>query len=197
MKTAENPRYSGLSLSISPYHNPTGKFKIYLDQFQSLYQIDPRTDCWEWIGYRKRGGKPCMNIWNGRTRKEDAKRLSYQHYVDMIPLQHLIVNTCGNSNCVNPNHLKAIPKNKQETDMKITSQNELEVAAGIRKELVETINEHGDEIGLYIRCNQGFTPDPDTPEGYRFNTTNKAFALNNALDILLDIFNKVNKKEEK
>ncbi len=66
-----------------------------------IYSIDG-SGCWLWIAQRDQGGYG--RFWlSGHSR--GAHRVSYEHYVDLVPDGYTVDHRCGNRGCVNPAHL--------------------------------------------------------------------------------------------
>ncbi len=76
---------------------------------------DETTDCWIWLGQISNSGYGKLKIKdeNNRIVYKGAAELSYMVHIGPIPAGHIIINTCNNRLCVNPEHLKAnqLPKN--------------------------------------------------------------------------------------
>lgn len=70
------------------------------------FNTDPNT-CWQWLG-GELGGYPRFDWSRGRDNKRSllGHRLSYYMHHKSDP-EKIIVQTCGNKMCVNPNHLEA------------------------------------------------------------------------------------------
>jgi len=73
------------------------------DSQRFLSKTEPsESGCWLWRNPTKLG---YGQFWSGGT-NHIAHRWSYQHFVGPIPAGLVILHTCGNSACVNPDHLQ-------------------------------------------------------------------------------------------
>ncbi len=74
-----------------------------------LTHVSVGVECWEWIGARKRGQGPAPGY--GVIRRKDGKfvgahRVAYELWIGEIPVKHVVMHTCDNPPCVNPEHLR-------------------------------------------------------------------------------------------
>jgi hypothetical protein len=78
-------------------------------EFTKRYIPEPNTGCWLWIGMYGTGGYGRFRM-NGKTYA--AHRVSYEHFIGPIPegltIDHVLARGCGNTSCVNPDHLEAV-----------------------------------------------------------------------------------------
>jgi hypothetical protein len=71
-------------------------------RFHSKYEIDPETNCWNWIGTISQNyGKISI----GR-KLIGAHRFSYELHYGEIKNNLLVCHNCNNPICVNPDHLR-------------------------------------------------------------------------------------------
>lgn len=69
--------------------------------------------CWDWKGSKSRGyGK--LNI-NGKQKR--AHRVSYEMFKHKIPPGLVVMHSCDNPGCVNPDHLSTGTQNDNIQDM--------------------------------------------------------------------------------
>ena len=83
-------------------------------RFNKKWVPDQETGCWNWTGAlkNKKRGRNCkgnmLNSLNGLV--EDAPRVALGIYRPDVSLENIqIIQTCHNSACVNPDHLKTVP----------------------------------------------------------------------------------------
>lgn len=65
---------------------------------------DRSGDCWEWRGVRNRDGYGVISRGRG-NKKVLAHRAAYAEWVDPIPEGMVVMHSCDNPPCVNPEHL--------------------------------------------------------------------------------------------
>jgi hypothetical protein len=68
--------------------------------FEKVYKT---SDCWIWTGALTKSGYGHMVV-NGKV--IDSHRISYELFHGKIPDGMLIMHSCDNKKCVNPDHLK-------------------------------------------------------------------------------------------
>lgn len=73
------------------------------DVFDSRYKIMP-SGCWEWTGGHNAYGYGIIML-PGTNLNTRAHRFSYERYKGPIPTGKIIMHTCDNPPCVNPEHL--------------------------------------------------------------------------------------------
>lgn len=74
------------------------------ERFKAKVQIDHETGCHNWKGARNRKGYGMIAV--GKGRSAVSHRISYQLYKGEIPQDFVVMHTCDNPGCVNPEHLK-------------------------------------------------------------------------------------------
>jgi hypothetical protein len=76
-----------------------------IERLREKYIVDKFTGCWLWQGYHQPNGYGKFS-YNGQPRY--AHRVSYELHVGPIPNNLVIDHLCGNTRCVNPDHLEAV-----------------------------------------------------------------------------------------
>lgn len=79
------------------------------ERLERHYKIDQRTGCWNWTGCINENG---YNIFLYKGAMRGAHRASYLIYKGVIEENTEIKQTCGNKNCINPDHLVKVPSNR-------------------------------------------------------------------------------------
>lgn len=75
--------------------------------------LEPRSDCWFWIGHRVPDGYGTISIYLPKLRRcvtFRAHRVSYEWFVGEIPEGMELNHTCHCPPCINPDHLKPVTR---------------------------------------------------------------------------------------
>lgn len=93
-------------MCAAPTGHPRGWYCSPTCRIMSRVVIDHINGCWLWVGPKKPGPHPYGLI---RVRKKTliAHRYSYESLVREIPKDNVIMHSCNNAMCVNPDHLVA------------------------------------------------------------------------------------------
>lgn len=95
-----------------------GKRGPLVERFEAKFEKGPETECWPWLASHNGAGYGM--IWDQeRGRKVLATRVSYELYKGPIPDGGLILHSCDNPICVNPNHLRVGSYKDNVTDMDV------------------------------------------------------------------------------
>jgi uncharacterized protein (UPF0248 family) len=77
--------------------------KDVLTRIQSKTEEDPQTGCWNYTG-KSTAGTGVKTIWfEGRA--IPVHRVAYEQRSGPVPSGRLVIRTCGNLSCWNPEHL--------------------------------------------------------------------------------------------
>lgn len=80
--------------------------KIDPDSWKTRYEIDPRTQCWNWTAYTNDDGYGIIS--QGRGRRYRAHRYVYERLVGPIPEGRELDHKCRNHGCINPRHMDPV-----------------------------------------------------------------------------------------
>lgn len=74
-------------------------------------KIDAETGCWNWTGATNNGERPGRyGVMNFNGKSSTAHRASYTEWKGDIPKGWEVDHLCGNTLCVNPEHLEAVDR---------------------------------------------------------------------------------------
>ena len=97
---------------------PRGKARKPLSEMLSKYVVRP-TGCWEWTATRNKQGYGVVGLYmNGAPRGVPAPRLQWMHCFGPVADGCVILHTCDNPPCINPNHLLAGTQAANLNDMR-------------------------------------------------------------------------------
>ena len=82
--------------------------KAYISKLLNLKMTNNENVCWKYPGYKMKSGYCSAKIGtnNGKEIRKLVHRLSYEYFVDKIPVGLVIDHLCRVRNCVNPKHLR-------------------------------------------------------------------------------------------
>lgn len=72
-----------------------------------MRKVEKVDGCWLWAAATSKG----IPVFRANRRTHTASRWLYRQYHDLNST-HLVVTTCGNRHCVNPEHLKSMTKSE-------------------------------------------------------------------------------------
>ena len=76
-----------------------------LKSFLERTKVDKTTGCRLWTGAKDSGGYGQFRENPLNTSNSKVHRAAYRHYIGPIPAGQLVLHTCGNRHCVEPQHL--------------------------------------------------------------------------------------------
>lgn len=96
-----------------------------LARFLVKFTVNAETGCWEWIAKPNPNGY--AHFYYRKSRR--AHRVSYEHFVGVIPDGLVLDHLCRNRICVRPDHLEAVTH--RENDLRGHSPNMLTMKRGV------------------------------------------------------------------
>jgi hypothetical protein len=95
---------------MNPAHAPNGDFTFIPveERFWAKVDKNAQNGCWEWRAATFRRGYGAFQLRKGELRK--AHRISWELLRGPIPDGLDIDHLCGNTGCVNPDHLEPVTR---------------------------------------------------------------------------------------
>lgn len=93
--------------------SPTGPL---IDRFWSKVRKAGENDCWEWLGAKSTSGYGVIQKGKRGEGIIRTHRLSYEIHHGTIPDGELVLHSCDNKTCCNPNHLSVGDYSKNITE---------------------------------------------------------------------------------
>lgn len=81
--------------------------KTLIDRLKDRCRIDP-AGCWVWKQGLNRDGYPMIRFLSSSPTR--VQRVMWVIAVGSVSERRVIVNTCGDSRCINPEHLRSVTK---------------------------------------------------------------------------------------
>jgi hypothetical protein len=113
-------------------------------------KIERTGDCWIWVGNRRPNGYGIIQQGGKGSSTLSAHRLSYEMHKGLIPDGLVVMHSCDNPACVNPDHLTVGTYKQNTADM---------IAKGRKRTVAPKGTGNGkaklnDELVRYIRTSQ-------------------------------------------
>jgi hypothetical protein len=89
-------------------------------RFHTKYTVNEETGCWNWNGSRQKPGlrkQLPYGIFHGVFQQMNAHRYSWIIHNGQIPEKMVVMHTCDNPGCVNPDHLRLGTQRENMQDM--------------------------------------------------------------------------------
>jgi len=90
-------------MAVNTFHPISDLPPVALLDFWEFAVVESNNRCWEWLGTMI-DGYACH-------RGLLAHRIAYYLMHENLPVDGLVIQTCGNNSCVNPHHLRLITAN--------------------------------------------------------------------------------------
>lgn len=99
---------------MNPKGRPPRTAAQRMTDFFAQIEMMPFHSCWEWVGYIAPGGYGRFRHFGGKGTL--AHRYSYMLHKGQIQDGLVLDHICRNRKCVNPRHLKAVPRGMNATE---------------------------------------------------------------------------------
>jgi hypothetical protein len=78
------------------------KRRTLIELFHASYVVNPTTQCWEWVKWFHRKGYAYIQTHD--QKKVKASRFAYEYFVGTLEDSDMVLHSCDNPKCVNPDH---------------------------------------------------------------------------------------------
>jgi len=137
-------------LRIKKYGSPDGGLRSHATLEQRFWRMVEKAEgCWLWAGGKRPNGYGQISEGGKGSRSLSAHRLSYELHHGPIPPGLVVMHSCDNPSCVNPDHLSVGTYKENTQDM---------IAKGRKRTVAPLGAENGKSIlsvadVVYIRAN--------------------------------------------
>jgi len=132
--------------------------KKTMKSFEAKYEVIEDTGCWEWTASQARGGygQFTTSVKDGRTWYR-AHRFSYTAHKGEIPEGMVVMHSCDNPCCVNPEHLSVgtHADNIRDRDAKGRGVWTRTVRSAIDVEAIKASPKNDRELAAELGCSPG------------------------------------------